>query len=343
MLPAAARSDAAARGAGDETLLDQERLDHILDRTALFAHRGRQIVHADRAAFEFLDDREQQFAVQRVEAQRVDFEHVERRHRDLRADEARRLDLGEIPHPPQKSIGDSRRAARALRDSIGPVRLQTQFQYRRAADDDALEIRHAVELEPLDDAESITQRRSQQSGASRRTDQRERRQIQLDGAGPGALADHQIELVILQCRIQHLLDDRTQAMNFVDEQHVARLQVREQSGQIAGLLEDRAGSLTQIDVQFVGDDVCERRLAEAGRSEDQDVIQRLAAIARRLDENAHLRFYLGLADVLGQRSRAYGTIDDLVVAPARSRDDAILFDSHWGRVRGRRLGGGLRG
>ncbi len=48
------------------------------------------------------------------------------------------------------------------------------------------------------------------------------RQVQLDGARRRALADHDVELVVLHRRVQHLLDHRGQAMDLVDEQHVAR-------------------------------------------------------------------------------------------------------------------------
>src|ERR1019366_7151164 len=49
--------DSAARGALQITLLDQVRLDHILDGVALFTDSGGKIVHADRAVREFLDHR----------------------------------------------------------------------------------------------------------------------------------------------------------------------------------------------------------------------------------------------------------------------------------------------
>ena len=50
----------------------------------------------------------------------------------------------------------------------------------------------------------------------------------------GPLADHDVELVVLHRRIQHLLDHRREAMDLVDEQHVARLQVGEQRREIPG-------------------------------------------------------------------------------------------------------------
>ena len=114
----------------------------------------------------------------------------------------------------------------------------------------------------------------------------------------GPLADHDVELVVLHRRIQHLLDHRAQAMDLVDEQHVARLQIGQQRRQIAGTLEHRARGLAQVDAELGGDDVRQRRLAEPRRPEDQHVIERLAALRARADEDLQLRLDLRLTDVL---------------------------------------------
>ena len=154
---------------------------------------------------------------------------------------------------------------------------------------DALDLGDGVELEPLHDAEAIAQRRGQQSGARGGADQRERRQIELDRARRRALADHDVELIVLHRRIEHLLDHRAQAMDLIDEQHVARLQIGQDRRQVAGPLQHRTGGLAQVDAQLGGDDVRQRGLAQARRTEDQHVIERLGAHARRVDEDRQLR------------------------------------------------------
>ncbi len=106
--------------------------------------------------------------------------------------------------------------------------------------DDALEILHPVELQSLHDAEAVAQRRGQKPGAGRRADQGEGRQVQLDRARRRPLADHDVELKILHRRIQHFLDDGREAVDLIDEEHIARLQVGEDRGEIAGTLEHRA-------------------------------------------------------------------------------------------------------
>src|SRR5512146_2548935 len=69
------RRHAAARRALKVTLLDEIGFEDVLDRVALLADRGRQVIDTHRSAAELLDDREQQLAVHHVEPDRVDVEH----------------------------------------------------------------------------------------------------------------------------------------------------------------------------------------------------------------------------------------------------------------------------
>ena len=78
---------AAARRALQVTLLDEEGLQHVLDRVALLADGRGEIVDADRAAVEFGEHGLEELAVHDVEAGGVDIEHRQRgvghRARDL--------------------------------------------------------------------------------------------------------------------------------------------------------------------------------------------------------------------------------------------------------------------
>src|SRR2546428_13840936 len=67
----------AAGGPRHEPDLDQVRLMHVLDRLGLLRQRYRYGVEPDRAALELLDERLQQPAVERLEADGVDVEHRE--------------------------------------------------------------------------------------------------------------------------------------------------------------------------------------------------------------------------------------------------------------------------
>jgi hypothetical protein len=129
----------------------------------------------------------------------------------------------------------------------------------------------------------------------------------------GPVADHDVELEVLQRRVQDLFHHRAQPMDLVDEQHVAGLQVGQQRGQVAGLLQHRAGGLAQVDLHLVGDDVRQRGLAEPRRAEDQGVVQRLAAAAGGADEDLHLLAHRRLADVVRELARADRAVQRAVV------------------------------
>ena len=75
----------------------------------------------------------------------------------------------------------------------------------------------------------------QQSGARGRADQRELLQRHLHRARAGALADHDVELVVLHRGIEDLLDRRRHPVNLVDEQDLVLLQVGEHAGEVARL------------------------------------------------------------------------------------------------------------
>ena len=179
-----------------------------------------------------------------------------------------------------------------------------------------------VEVEPVDDAEARAQRRRQQPGARRRADQRELLQRHLHRARARPLADDDVELVVLHRRIEDLLDRRRQPVDLVDEQHLVRLQVGQHAGQVAGLLDHRAGGGADRHAHLVADDVGERRLAEPGRAVEQHVIERLAAAARGRDRHLQVVADAVLADVLVERARAQpGLVLRVVVdaAPAVTR------------------------
>ena len=182
--------------------------------------------------------------------------------------------------------------------SAGGAVLDRHVQNPRRSPDDFLEIALVVELEPVHDAEPRPQRRRQQPRARRRADQGEFLQRHLHRSRARPLADHDVELVVLERRIENLFDRRRHAVNLVDEQHVALAEVRQDARQIARLLEHRPGGRAHGDAQLVADDVGERRLAETGRAVEQHVIERLAALRGRGDRHLQVLADAILADVV---------------------------------------------
>ncbi len=113
-------------------------------------------------------------------------------------------------------------------------------------------------------------------------------------------------------------------MHFVDEEDVALLQVGEDGGEVAGLLDHRSGRRADGHAELGRDDVGERRLAEARRAVEEDVVERLAALLRRGDRDLQVLAHAILADVVVERARAQpGLVLDVVIRPRRGHQTAI--------------------
>jgi len=132
-----------------KSLLDEEWLGHVFQRATLLAERGRQAVDADRSAVETLDDRRQQFAIQGVKTQAVHLEQIQRGVRHGLVNAAVGPDLRIVAHAPQQTVGDARRAARALRDAARAAVIDRNPENAGRTLDDALKIRDLVKLEPV--------------------------------------------------------------------------------------------------------------------------------------------------------------------------------------------------
>ena len=70
-------------------------------------------------------------------------------------------------------------------------------------------------------------------------DEREARQIEPDRARGRALADDDVERVVLHRRIEHLFHRAVEAVDLVDEEHVALVEVGEYRGKISRPLDGR--------------------------------------------------------------------------------------------------------
>src|SRR5207237_5803499 len=104
---------------------------------------------------------------------------------------------------------------------------------------------------------------------------------------------------------------RRQTVDLVDEQHRARGELAQHRDEIGGALNYRACRGMEVDAHLAGDNLCERRLAEPGRTEEQDMVERLAAGLRRFDKDAQIVAQLMLTDEFiegGRPDRAFGCV-----------------------------------
>jgi hypothetical protein len=167
------------------------------------------------------------------------------------------------------------------------------------------------------DSKTGAQRRGEKTGPRGRADQREPLQRDLDGACAWPLPDHDVELVVLHRRIENLFNRRRQAMNFVDEEHLARLEIGEHRRQVAGFLDHRPGGCTDRHTQLVSHDRGESGFAETRRTPEKHVVERFAALLGCFDRHVQVFANARLPDVLIERPRPESRfILSLVVAPA---------------------------
>jgi hypothetical protein len=136
--------------------------------------------------------------------------------------------------------------------------------------------------------------------------------LEAERVRAGALTDHDVDAAVLHRRVEQLLDRPVQAVDLVDEEDVLGLERRQDRRHVGLAVDGRAGHDPHRRAHLGGDDARQRRLPEAGRAGQEDVLARLTAAAGRLQEDAQLFLDLRLADELGQGARAQRPVEVLL-------------------------------
>ena len=169
-----------------------------------------------------------------------------------------------------------------------------------------------VIIQTVDGPKTRSQRRRDQRQAGGRADDREARQLQANGARRRTLANHDIQGEIFHRRVHHLFHGPAQAVNFVNEKDVPRAQVSQNGRQVTGSLDRRAGRSLDIHTHLVGQDVRQGGLAQSRRAVKKHMLQWVAALACRRDQNVQIFFNLRLPNIIRQARRAQGGVNGLV-------------------------------
>ena len=98
-------------------------------------------------------------------------------------------------------------------------------------------------------------------------------------------------------------------MDLVDKQHITRLQVGKDSRQVAGARDGRTTRGLDLSAQLVGDNGGQRGLAQARRTRENHVVERLATALRRFDQHAQALLDVLLATVVVQALGAQSAVD----------------------------------
>src|SRR5262245_24108692 len=240
------RRHAPARRALKETVLHQERLVDLLDRVRILADRRTDRVQPDGTAIELLDDRLENACIHVVEAEHVHVEQLERLVGDWLRDDALVLHLSEVAYTSQQTVGNAGRSARAPSNLRCAVAVDLDLHHVGRPTHDQLEILSRIEVQTLLDAETRSHRRREHAESRGRADERELFNRHRDRLRLGSIGEANVDLVVLHRRIEELFDDRPETMDLVDEQNVARAQVRQRNNDVTGLLDRR--TLSRPDV-----------------------------------------------------------------------------------------------
>src|SRR5438105_2130982 len=92
-------------------------------------------------------------------------------------------------------------------------------------------------------------------------------------------------------------------MDLVDEKHVACGEVEQDRPERALMVDRRTRADLDCHSELVGDDVCERGLAQAGGTTQEHVLDGLTAASSSLEQDAQVLAHLKLSDVLREHSR----------------------------------------
>ena len=225
-----------------------------------------------------------------------------------------------IAHPLEQTSRDARRAACSPCDFARAFAGEIEAQHARATFNDGKQLVCRIEIETNGNAEAVAQRRRDETGARGGTHKCERCERDLDRACAGSFADHQIELEVLHRRIKNLLDCRVEAVDFVDEQHVARLEIGEDGGEIAGLGQHRSRRRTEIDAQFPRHDLRQGRLAKTRRTRKQHMVQRFGTSAGGFNEDGEILARLLLAHEFRQPLGPHARLKRILLGAGRSHE-----------------------
>ena len=301
--------DASAGGAVDESLLDEEGLIDLLECASVFADGGGDGSDADGPSAELLDDGEEDFAVDEVESVAVDIECFEGEACDAGVDAAVAFHLGEVTDAAQQGIGDTWRAAATAGNLGCGLLLDGNVEDASRTAHDAGERLRIVVVKVHVDAKAGAEGCGEQAAAGGCTNEGEGVEVYLNAACRWTAVDHDVDAVVLHGGIEVFLHDGREAVDLVDEQHIARLQRGEDAGQVARLVENGAAGHLEAYAQLVGDDVGQGGLAQARRAVEERVVERFAAVGRGLGEDLEVLHHLGLTGKVGKTQGAKGVLE----------------------------------
>jgi len=304
--------DSALAGAGDEADLEEVGFDDVFESVSFIAKAGGDGFDAGGAAFVGGDEAAEEGAVEGVESEFIDFLDAERGLRGFDGDFSRAMDLGVVADAAEQAVGDARGASAAAADEFQSGVIEGEIQESGGAGEALLDIGEGPEFQVMLDSESGAERGADESCAGGGAEEGEGLEGNVDGFGVHAAIDGKIDLEVFHGGVDEFLDDGGQAVDFVDEEDVAFLEVGEDSHEVAGPDESRAAAGLDADAHFVRDAVGEGGVAQSGRAVEEGVLHGFASLFGGGVGDAEFFVELVLPDAVVEGFGAQGEVEFLL-------------------------------
>ena len=228
---------AAARGTFDEALHDEKGFVNLFQSRSIFANGNRQGRKSDRAAVEFVNHRFEETGVHFVETVLIDLDHDECGFGNLGSDFSVGTDLSVIADPAEEVVGDARSAAGSRCDDESSFVIEIEIEDAGRARDDEGELFLSVVIETIDESKARAQWGSEHARTGGGADESEFGQLKLNRAGGWAGVDDDVETIVFHRWVEIFLDGGMEAVDFVDEENIASLEISKNTREIAGFFD----------------------------------------------------------------------------------------------------------
>ena len=134
-------------------------------------------------------------------------------------------------------------------------------------------------------------------------------QIELDASGVRPGIDHDIDFKVFHRGIEIFFNNRIEAMDFINEQDVPFIKVRQDAGEVKRLVDRRSRGDLDLGIHLVRYDVGKSCFTEAGRTGQEYMVECLAALFGSLDKDLEVRDDLILSRKLPELVRAQSAVE----------------------------------
>ncbi len=296
-----------------EAQLKQVGLIDIHDGIRLLGDGGGDGLQPHRSPLKLFNNGQEHLPVNLVQAGMVHLQPGQGLLGHLPGDDPLGPHLGIVPHPLQEAVGHPGCAPGPFCQLLHPSFLYLHLQHPGRAADDGGDGRLIVEVQAVNGTEALPEGVAEEGKAGGGPDEGEGGEGKAESAGPRPLAYYQVQGIVLQGGVEHLLHHPAQAVDLIKEEDVLPLEAGEDGGQVAGPLYGGAGGGADAHPHLGGDDIGQGGLAQAGGAEEEDMVQGLLPLLGGLNGDLQVLLDLRLPDELGKPAGAEGGLKGLVL------------------------------